>query len=62
MSSYVSWFLQGLVLVPVTLLPIINPLSSAPVFAATVGSNRSIASGWRGRSRSTPGSCWWPRC
>jgi len=27
----------------VTLLPIINPLSSAPVFAATVGSNRSIA-------------------
>lgn len=26
-----------------TLLPIINPLSSAPVFAATVGSNRAIA-------------------
>ena len=43
MSSYISWFLQGLILVPVTLLPIINPLSSAPVFAATVGSNRSIA-------------------
>jgi hypothetical protein len=43
MNSYVSWFLQGLILVPVTLLPIINPLSSAPVFAATVGSNRSIA-------------------
>ena len=43
MNSYVSWFLQGLVLVPVTLLPIINPLSSAPVFAATVGANRDIA-------------------
>ncbi|MCM2312792.1 MAG: hypothetical protein NDI84_15470, partial [Steroidobacteraceae bacterium] len=43
MNSYVSWFLQGLILVPVTLLPIINPLSSAPVFAATVGSNRAIA-------------------
>ena len=26
-----------------TLLPIINPLSSAPVFAATVGANRAIA-------------------
>jgi multiple antibiotic resistance protein len=43
MNSYVSWFLQGLILVPVTLLPIINPLSSAPVFAATVGSNHAIA-------------------
>jgi multiple antibiotic resistance protein len=28
-----------LVLVPVTPLPIINPLSSAPVFAATLGTN-----------------------
>jgi multiple antibiotic resistance protein len=43
MNSYIAWFLQGLVLVPMTLLPIINPLSSAPVFAATVGSNRAIA-------------------
>lgn len=41
--SYVEWFLRALVLVPVTLLPIINPLSSAPVFVATVGSNRGIA-------------------
>lgn len=41
--SYVEWFLRGLVLVPVTLLPIINPLSSAPVFVATVGGNRNIA-------------------
>jgi multiple antibiotic resistance protein len=36
-------FLKALILVPVTLLPIINPLSTAPVFIATVGANRSIA-------------------
>jgi len=41
--SYVEWFLRALILVPVTLLPIINPLSSAPVFVATVGTNRAIA-------------------
>ena len=41
--SYIEWFLRGLVLVPVTLLPIINPLSTAPVFVATVGTNRSVA-------------------
>jgi multiple antibiotic resistance protein len=43
MDSYVIWFLKGMVLIPVTLLPIINPLSSAPVFAATVGTNHGIA-------------------
>jgi multiple antibiotic resistance protein len=43
MDSVLEFFLKGLILVPVTLLPIINPLSSAPVFAATVGSNRVIA-------------------
>jgi multiple antibiotic resistance protein len=42
-DSYISWFIHGLLLVPVTLLPIINPLSSAPVFAATVGTNRVMA-------------------
>jgi multiple antibiotic resistance protein len=42
-DSYLSWFIHGLLLVPVTLLPIINPLSSAPVFAATVGTNRNMA-------------------
>jgi multiple antibiotic resistance protein len=36
-------FLKALALVPLTLLPIINPLSTAPVFAATVGRNRGIA-------------------
>jgi multiple antibiotic resistance protein len=41
--SYVEWFLQALVLVPVTLLPIINPLSTAPVFVAAAGSNRAVA-------------------
>lgn len=44
MESHLSWFIHGLLLIPVTLLPIINPLSSAPVFAATVGTNRSMAS------------------
>jgi multiple antibiotic resistance protein len=43
MESYVVPFLKMLLLVPVTLLPIINPLSTAPVFAGTVGSNRALA-------------------
>ena len=43
MDSVLEFFLRGLMLVPVTLLPIINPLSSAPVFAATVGANRALA-------------------
>jgi multiple antibiotic resistance protein len=34
--------LKALVLVPVTLLPIINPLSTAPVFVATVGGDRVL--------------------
>ncbi|MCU0770132.1 MAG: hypothetical protein MUD07_12670 [Burkholderiaceae bacterium] len=72
--SYVEWFLRALVLVPVTLLPIINPLSTAPVFVATVGTNRAVAkrlarqvaiNSWFvlvARWRSTAGSCWWSRC
>lgn len=43
MESHISWFIHGLILIPMTLLPIINPLSSAPVFAATVGANRPLA-------------------
>jgi multiple antibiotic resistance protein len=43
MEPYVIAVLKGLVLVPVTLLPIINPLSTAPVFAGTVGANRALA-------------------
>jgi multiple antibiotic resistance protein len=42
-ESLIIPFLRALVLVPVTLLPIINPLSTAPVFIATVGANRSVA-------------------
>jgi len=42
-DSLISWFIHGLLLIPVSLLPIINPLSTAPVFAATVGSNRDLA-------------------
>jgi multiple antibiotic resistance protein len=42
-DSYISWFIHGLALIPVTLLPIINPLASAPVFAATVGTNHGMA-------------------
>jgi multiple antibiotic resistance protein len=43
LESLVVPFLKALILVPVTLLPIINPLSTAPIFVATVGANRSIA-------------------
>lgn len=35
--------LKSLALVPVTLLPIINPLTAAPVFVATAGHNRVVA-------------------
>jgi len=34
--------LKSLILVPVALLPIINPLSTAPVFIATVGGHRGV--------------------
>ena len=36
-------FVKSLVLVPATLLPIINPLSTAPVFVATVGGDPTLA-------------------
>jgi multiple antibiotic resistance protein len=35
--------LKALALVPMTLLPIINPLTAAPVFVATAGHNRAVA-------------------
>ena len=35
--------LKGLLLIPIALLPMINPLGAAPVFAATAGSNRNLA-------------------
>jgi len=37
--EYLTSLLKSLALVPLTLLPIINPLSAAPVFVATAGSN-----------------------
>jgi multiple antibiotic resistance protein len=36
---FIAPFIKSLVLVPLTLLPIINPLSAAPVFIQTAGSN-----------------------
>jgi multiple antibiotic resistance protein len=38
-----SEFLNAMVLVPVTLLPIINPLAGAPVFAMAAGDDRAAA-------------------
>jgi multiple antibiotic resistance protein len=43
MESLVLAFLKALILVPMTLLPIINPLATAPVFVATVGKDRTLA-------------------
>ena len=43
MESWLVPVLKALVLVPVTLLPIINPLSTAPLFVATAGGDRSVA-------------------
>jgi multiple antibiotic resistance protein len=43
MESLVVPFLKMLILIPVTLLPIINPLSTAPVFVGTIGANRALA-------------------
>jgi multiple antibiotic resistance protein len=42
MESLLIPMLKALVLVPVTLLPIINPLSTAPVFVATVGADDQV--------------------
>src|SRR5262245_38288097 len=41
--EYFSPALKALALVPVTLLPIINPLSAAPVFAGTTGGDRTVS-------------------
>ncbi|MBU8976496.1 MULTISPECIES: MarC family protein [unclassified Lysobacter] len=42
-ESFLIEFAKDLVLIPMTLLPIINPLSSAPVFVATVGRHPASA-------------------
>ena len=41
--EYLYPALKALALVPLTLLPIINPLSTAPVFAATTGGDRQVS-------------------
>ena len=43
MEALLIPFLKAVVLLPATLLPIINPLSTAPVFVATVGSDPVLA-------------------
>lgn len=43
MESLLVPMLKALVLIPVTLLPIINPLSTAPVFVALIGSDRATS-------------------
>ena len=43
MEAVIIPFFKALLLVPVTLLPIINPLSTAPIFAATVGGNAQLS-------------------
>ena len=62
MESLVVPFLKMLILVPVTLLPIINPLRTAPMIVRTVGANRALAGALARRSPSTAGSYWWRRC
>ena len=48
-------FLKALVIVPLTLLPIINPLSGAPVFTATAGSDPQVA---QRMARQVAINCW----
>lgn len=43
MEALLVPMLKALLLVPITLLPIINPLGAAPVFAATVRNNHTLA-------------------
>ena len=43
MEQLIIAVLKSMFLVPVTLLPIINPLSTAPVFVATVANDHSVA-------------------
>jgi multiple antibiotic resistance protein len=44
MDTFLVAFVSALFLVPITLLPIINPLGTATVFAAAVGKDRQLAS------------------
>jgi multiple antibiotic resistance protein len=55
MVAFVALFLKSLVLVPLTLLPIINPLGGAPVFMATAGVNPLVV---RKMARQVAINCW----
>ena len=43
MDDWIIRELKALLLVPITLLPIINPATTAPVFVAAVGNDRALA-------------------
>ncbi len=43
MDFFLLQFIKSVALIPFALLTIINPLSTAPVFIATVGSDRQLA-------------------
>jgi multiple antibiotic resistance protein len=53
--EFIAPFLKALALVPLTLLPIINPLSGAPVFTATAGTNPLVIARM---ARQVAISCW----
>jgi multiple antibiotic resistance protein len=53
--EFVVSFLQSLALIPFTLLPLMNPLSSAPVFSATAGNNSDVISRM---ARQVAINCW----
>ena len=53
--EYAASFLKSLVLVPLTLLPIINPLGAAPVFIATAGTQPPVV---RKMARQIAINCW----
>jgi len=53
--EFLAPFLKALILVPLTLLPIINPLTAAPVFIATAGRDPMVV---RRMARQIAINCW----
>lgn len=56
MIEHVPTFLKAVAVVPLTLLPIINPLSGAPVFLLTAGPQEDSV---RRLARQVALNCWW---
>lgn len=54
--EFVTHFVQAMVIVPLTLLPIINPISGAPVFLATAGRDDQTV---RQLARQVAVNCWY---